>query len=91
MEIKEVTKGLTRDGLDRYYFIIENGRGLDYEVALTVCDEKVIEKTCSCLWGTWEISRKVKTYKDCKHIKFCLNYLYSNNSLQGGDIRGETS
>ena len=78
MEIEDIQKTNDRYGNDKWYFKIKNGRGQTYACAITISKNKIIKKTCSCAFGTWEISRQVKTYKDCRHVKFALQYLENN-------------
>jgi len=75
MEICEVTKGKNREGYDRYYISIKNKRGKIYLVFITINGKKIIEFSGTCMFWVWEISRKIKTHKYCRHVKFAISYL----------------
>jgi hypothetical protein len=75
MEILEESKTTTREGFDSYYFKVLNNRGKEYNCSITIYEKKIVRINCECMHQVWEISRKVKTGKMCRHIKFCLEKL----------------
>ena len=79
MKIKEKSKVLDRNGNTKWYFTVLNNRGDDYVCVITISNNKIISKECDCFFGTQELSRRVKTNKDCRHIKFALSELKDGN------------
>jgi len=80
MEIIDIDKGETREGFTSYYFKILS-RANTYQCSIVINDKKVIRKNCDCMHTTFEISRKVKTGKVCRHITECINYLKKEDKL----------
>jgi len=80
MEIIERDEGETRDGFTSYYFKILS-RAKDYQCSIIVNDRRMVKVNCDCLHNIWEISRKVKTGKLCRHVKLCINYLKKEDKL----------
>jgi len=81
MEILEINKGETLDGFDRYYFNIKSMGG-NYLTSITFTNKKLLGTHCTCMFWTYEISRKIKTNKQCRHIKLALDYLKKENLLK---------
>jgi len=72
-ELIESKDFLDKEGkFDTETFLEEVENKKDYKVTITKSGNKIIKKDCTCLWATIEESREIKTNKDCRHIKFCL-------------------
>jgi len=82
MEILDVTKTVTREGFDNYYFSIRNFWDKEYCCSIAVFDKIIIKFNCECKHQIWEISRKVKTGKLCRHIKLCKEYLKNKKIIK---------
>jgi len=81
MEIIDKVKTTDRDGFDKVYFTVkvkdatESKDEVTYIVIFTLSNGKVIKEACDCAWSTFEVGRKIKTFKVCRHVKYCRNYL----------------
>lgn len=75
MEITNQEEGETREGFKSYYFNVLNIKNQTYNCSIVVCDKKIMKITCDCMHHVWEISRKIKTGKICRHAKFCIENL----------------
>ena len=81
MEILELDKAITREGFNNYYFTILNNKNKKYHCSLVVHNKQVVRFNCDCFHQMWEISRKVKTGKFCRHLTYCLNKLKEDKIL----------
>ena len=75
MKIIEKEEGISREGYKKLYLTVQNNRGINYLVSITLEGNRVIKSTCTCKHGTFAIMKKVKDYKICRHIKFAFKQL----------------
>ena len=62
-----------------FYFQVQGHNVYDVRIEIdysgNIIQIKGTNPHCTCMWGTWEESRTIKTNKYCRHVLECLSLL----------------